>query len=110
MIRKCEKEEASLEKLLIDNPSDFQFHAAFLAYAETYDRTTKPEVRKELNQSIEALKLNQIDYSTFYRNIDRYRRGARSSQRRSRFSVKTQRKKEWRIKTKKRERSKRHRK
>lgn len=110
MIKKCNKETVSPEKLLIDNSSDFQFHAAFLAYAETYDRRTRPEVRKELNQNIEALKQNQIDYSTFYRNIDRFRRGMSTSQRRSRFSVKTQRKREWRVKTKKRERSKRHKK
>jgi hypothetical protein len=31
-------ESASLEKLLIDNPSDFQFHAAYLTYSNIYDK------------------------------------------------------------------------
>lgn len=111
MTEETEKKEANApEKLMIDNPSDFQFHAAYLAYAETYDKTTESEVRKELNQSIEALKLNQIDYSTFYRNLDQYRAGTNQSQSYGRFYVKTQRKKEWRRATQKNERIKRHKK
>ncbi len=104
------KEAISPEKLLIDNPSDFQFHAAYLAYAETYDKTTGSEIRKELNQNIEALKQNQIDYPTFYRNIDQYRTGTSQSQSYGRFYMKTQRKKEWRRAAQKNERIKRHKK
>jgi len=111
MTEETDKEEANFtQKLLIDNPSNFQFHAAYLAYAEVYDKTTNPQVRKELNQNIEALKQNQIDYRTFYGNLDRYRTGTGQSQSYGRFYVKTQRKKEWRKATQKRERIKRHRK
>ena len=111
MIEETDKKEAiSPEKLMIDNPSDFQFHAAYLAYAETYDKTTESEARKELNQSIEALKLNQIDYPTFYRNLDQYRAGTSQSQSYGRFYVKTQRKREWRRATQKNERIRRHKK
>lgn len=98
------------EKLLIDKPSDFQFHAAYVAYSDTYDRATMPETKKQLNESLLALQNNQIDYSTFYRNINQYRDGDGSSRRLFRTSIKTQRKREWRRKEQKRERIKRHRK
>jgi hypothetical protein len=39
-------EPTPVEKLLIDNPSDFQFHAAYLTYSNTYDKTTRPEIKK----------------------------------------------------------------
>lgn len=105
-----EKEATSPEKLLFDNPFNFRFHAAYLVYAEIYDTTTNPEVKKELNQHIKALKQNEINYSKFYRNVNQYRTSTNHGQSRSRFSVKTQRKREWRRKTQKRERIKRHKK
>lgn len=94
-------ESVSPEKLLIDNPSDFQFHAAYLAYSET---------RKQLNQNITALQQNQIDYPTFYKNINQYRAQDSTQHRYGRTFVKTQRKREWRRKSQKRERNKRHKK
>jgi hypothetical protein len=39
-------ESTSPEKLLIDNPSNFQFHAAYLTYSNTYDKTANPETKK----------------------------------------------------------------
>jgi len=48
------KESTSPEKLLIDNPSNFHFHAAYLTYSDIYDKTTNPETRKQLNQNITA--------------------------------------------------------
>jgi hypothetical protein len=42
------KESTSPEKLLIDSPSDFQFHAAYLTYSNTYDKTANPEAKKQL--------------------------------------------------------------
>ena len=41
----CNRESTSQEKLLIDNPSDFRFHAAYLAYSNIYDKTTNPETK-----------------------------------------------------------------
>jgi hypothetical protein len=104
------KESAPPEKLLIDNPSSFQFHAAYLTYSDTFDRTSDVEGRKQLNQNILALQQNQIDYSTFYENIDRFRGEEASRRGYSRTLIKTQRKKEWRIKTQKHERIERHKK
>jgi hypothetical protein len=101
-------ESASPEKLLIDNLSDFRFHAAYLTYSDTYDKTTNPETKKQLNQNIMALQQNQIDYPTFYRNIDQYRTGEGSQYGHGRTFIKTQKKREWRRNAQKRERNKRH--
>jgi len=103
-------ESTSPEKLLIDNPSDFQFHAAYLTYSNTYDKTTNPETKKQLNQNIRALQQNQIDYPTFYRNINQYRTEEGSQHNYSRAFIKTQRKREWRRKMQRHERIERHKK
>jgi hypothetical protein len=103
------KESVSPEKLLIDNPSDFQFHAAYLAYSSTYDKVSSPEAKKQLNENIMALQQNQIDYPAFYRNIDQYRTEGGSQHGYGRTLIKTQKKREWRRKTQKHERIERHR-
>ncbi len=102
-------ESVSPEKLLIDNPSDFQFHAAYLTYANTYDKTTNADTKELLNQNIKALQQNQIDYPTFYKNIDRYRMEEGSQHGYGRALIKTQKKREWRRKTQKHDRIERHR-
>jgi len=97
-----------IEKLLIDNPSNFQFHAAYLVYSETFDKVTEAEAKKELNQNLEDLKANKIDYETFYVNTSHHRK--LTMPRQERFSLTTQRKKDWRKKTQRQERIKRHKK
>ncbi|MDH5448823.1 MAG: hypothetical protein OEY24_05955 [Candidatus Bathyarchaeota archaeon] len=98
------------EKLLIDKPSDFQFHAAYLAYSDTYDKTSNPETKKQLNQNITSLQQNQIDYHTFYRNINQFREETSPNHSYGRAQIRTQKKREWRRKSQKRERNKRHKK
>lgn len=111
MAQESEKNEStSPEKLLIDNPSDFQFHAAYLTYSNIYDKTTNSEAKKQLNQNIRALQQNQIDYSTFYKNISQYRTEEGSQHDYGRTLIKTQRKRDWRRKTQKHERIERHKK
>lgn len=101
----------SPEKLLIDDPSNFLFHAAYLAYSEAFDKTADPEGKKQLNESIVALQQNQIDCPTFYRNIGRYREDSGPAPRQyGRMMIKTQRKREWRKQTQKHERIQRHKK
>lgn len=95
------------EKLLIDNPSDFQFHAAYIAYSEAFDKATEDEAKEKLNQSIQALQQNQMEYSVFYRNLSQYR-GANQNSHYQRSFIKTQRKREARRKAQRRERNKRH--
>lgn len=102
------KESAPPEKLLIDNPSDFLFHAAYLTYSTTYDKATSAETKKQLNQNITALQKNEIDCATFYRNISQYRT-EETQQYHGRTLIKTQKKREWRRKTQKHERIERHR-
>ncbi|HLE74546.1 MAG TPA: hypothetical protein VI864_00665 [Candidatus Bathyarchaeia archaeon] len=97
------------EKLLIDDPSNFQFHAAYFVYSELFDKATETEVKRELNMNIEALKQNQINCETFYGNIARHRKMA-PAQHQDKFSLQTQRKRDWRMKTQRQERIKRHKK
>jgi hypothetical protein len=103
-------ESASLEKLLIDDPSNFQFHAAYITYSDIYDKTTSPETKKQLNQDITALQQNQMDYKTFYEKIGQFRGPGPTQQSYGRAFIKTQKKREWRRKTQKHERIKRHKK
>ena len=97
------------EKLLIDEPTNFQFHAAYVVYSELFDSATGAEVKADLNNNIEALKENRIDRETFYRNISHHRK-LTHDQFPARFSLQTQRKKDWRVKTQRQERIKRHKK
>jgi hypothetical protein len=101
----------SPEKLLIDNPSDFLFHAAYVAYSEVFDNIADSEGKKQLNESIVALQQKKIDCSTFYRNISNYRSEGGSAPRTfGRLMIKTQRKRDWRRQTQKHERIQRHKK
>ena len=95
------------KKVLIDNPGNFQFHAAYLAYSDAYDKATDPKVKKYLNQNIIDLQQNKIDYQTFYRNISQYRQ-VDSSQYQYRSNIRTQSKSEWRSQMRRIEREKRH--
>ncbi|MGD0450367.1 MAG: hypothetical protein ABSA79_04830 [Candidatus Bathyarchaeia archaeon] len=100
---------SKIEKLIIDDPSNFQFHAAYLVYSEAFDGGNE-DAKKELNQNIEDLKENKIDAQTFYVNISRFRKLDQPMGRPGKFTVTTQRKKDWRMKTQRSERIKRHKK
>ena len=102
-------EEPQPEKLQLDDPSNFPFHAAYLVYSQVFDDATSVEVKKELNTNIEALKQGQIDFETFYRNIAHHRKIA-TMPRQDRFSLQTQRKKDWRAKEQRSDRIRRHKK
>jgi len=99
-----------IEKLLIDNPSNFQFHAAYLVYSEVFDKTNDAQAKKDLNQNIEDLHSSKIGLEMFYMNISRYRHIEQMPRQGSRLTVTTQRKKDWRMKTQRQERIKRHKK
>ena len=110
MAEESKTELTVAEKLSIDDISDFQFHAAYLKYAEAYDEATNSKIKKQLNQNILDLQQNHADYPTFYRNIEQLlvQEGPRHKYRRT--PIKTQRKREWRRKTQKRLSVKRHKK
>jgi len=98
-------------KQLIDKPSDFRFHAAYLVYSESWDRTSSSEAKQKLNEAITALSEDKIDYDTFYRQISQYRAQHGAEQFGSgsgRIFIETQRKKDWRIREERASRNKRH--
>ena len=97
------------EKLLIDEPTNFLFHAAYLVYSELFDHSTDAQAKVDLNRNLEALKENRVDCETYYRNIAPFRK-LEPGPRYDRFSVQTQRKKDWRVKTQRAERIRRHKK
>jgi hypothetical protein len=110
MTEEPNKSEAPLpEKLLIDDPMNFPFHAAYVVYAELFDNINNDDARADLNRNIEALKENRIDPETFYRNIAHHRKMG-PDQRHERFSLQTQRKRDWRKKAQRQDRIKRHKK
>ncbi|MCL2134829.1 MAG: hypothetical protein FWH37_04650 [Candidatus Bathyarchaeota archaeon] len=95
-------------KLEIDDPENFQFHAAYSVYAEAFDRTSDSDTKAELNQVILDLKDNKINYEAFYREVSPFRK--LDVPRQERFTMQTQRKKDWRKKTQRQDRIKRHKK
>ena len=103
-----EKNVQTPEKLEIDDPENFQFHAAYSVYAEAFDRTSDGETRTDLNQLILDLKGNTLDYAAFYREVAPFRK--LDVPRQERFTMQTQRKKDWRKKTQRQDRIKRHKK
>jgi hypothetical protein len=100
--------QPQIEKLLIDNPENFQFHAAYMVYSETFDKVSEEQSKQDLNKNIQDLQANTINTETFYLNISRHRK--MDVPRQERFSLATQRKKDWRKKTQRQERIKRHKK
>lgn len=108
---KTQSEEPQTEevtKLLIDDPSDFKFHAAYLAYSETWDKINSPDIRTELNDILKSLSKEEMGYSSFYKTLDEYRRRGSRHYEFSRQRIETQRKRDWRKKRNRQERNSRH--
>jgi hypothetical protein len=99
----------SVEKLLMDKPSDFIFHAAYLAYSEAWDKASA-EVKAQLNQVITSLSKGEIDTEGFYRQISQHRGEAGPDHYSfgGRMRIETTRKKDWRKKEAKSARESRH--
>jgi len=97
-------------KQLIDKPSDFRFHAAFLVYSDAWDNTSSQETKLKLNEAITALSEEKIDYETFYRQISQYRtqHGPEQFGTSGRPFIETQRKRDWRAREERASRNKRH--
>jgi hypothetical protein len=109
---KTPSEEAQVEettKLLIDKPSDFKFHAAYMAYSKTWDKLSSPQTRNELNDILVSLSKDEMSYSNFYRTLDEYRRQGSKHYEFSRERIETQRKRDWRQKQTRSQRNQRHR-
>ncbi len=96
-------------KLTIDKPSDFRFHAAFLAYSNTWDKLASEEEKTKLNEITQSLSDGEISYSEFYKRLDQFRRPGSKHYAFSRERIETQRKRDWRKKQTKNMRNARHR-
>ena len=103
-----ETKTEQVTKLLIDKPSDFKFHAAYIAYSETWDKIAESNIRSELNNILESLCKDEMDYSDFYRELDDYRRHGSKHFEFSRERIDTQRKRDWRQKQTRSQRNQRH--
>ena len=94
---------------LSDKPSDFRFHAAYLTYSDAWDRASSPDVKLKLNEILDSLSTEKIDYETFYRGISQYRVQSGSEHfGGGRAFIETQRKRDWRKREEKEGRNKRH--
>ncbi len=109
MSKEPKTNDTTVQKLLMDKPSDFKFHAAYVLYSQAWDNTSSEEDRNELNEVITLLSKGEIDYRDFYEKMRRhrvhgvYRTGGRTR-------IETQRKRDWRKKEAKNLRNKRYRK
>jgi len=109
MSQEANQEDIAVSKLPIDRPSDFRFHAAYLTYSEVWDKAASQEIRSKLNEIMESLSKNEIDYHDFYEKISQYRTSLGPELTRTRTFIETQRKKEWRRREAKSAREARHR-
>jgi hypothetical protein len=91
---KPQSNDEEVTKLMIDRPSDFRFHAAYMAYSEIWDKSVSQEVKTKLNEIMLFLSNKEISYSSFYKRLGQYRQ--RSSKYYARKRIETQRKREWR--------------
>jgi len=100
----------TVPKLLIDNPSDFKFHAAYITYSQAWDKASSSEVKMKLNETIAALSKNEIDYQSFYEQIGQYRAEFNPEHYSggTRTFIETQRKKDWRRMQERNARNARH--
>jgi hypothetical protein len=108
MTEQPNENQAPVSKLLIDDPNNFQFHAAYLVYEEAFNKASDVDAKQNLNDNIQDLKESKITAETFYANVSRYRK--LDVPRQERFSMQTQRKKDWRRKEQRQDRIKRHKK
>ena len=97
-----------VKKLLIDKPSDFKFHAAYIAYSGLWDKMESSNTKKELNNIITSLSKDELSYSKFYRALDDYRRLGSRRFEFKRDRIETQRKRDWRQKQTRSQRNQRH--
>ena len=95
------------EKILIEGSSDFSFYAAYLAYDKAWVENPDEKTRLELNNLLLSLKEKEVDYTTFYHQIDQFRKNIQQMNR-PRFKAK--KKRAWRKSEAKKTRISRHKK
>ena len=96
-----------VERILVEDLSDFKFNAAYLAYTKAWVENAGEEIRLELNRIMVSLIENKEDYSTFYYEIKKYGKNGENEYS-SRQRIKGQKKRAWRKNEAKRKRISRH--
>lgn len=100
-----EQEKGTVAKLNLDNPSDFRFHVAYMAYSEAWDENTSEDTRNRLNEIMSTLSATEADYEDFYSKISQFRTKQIEYHRER---IQGQRKRDYRISEKKSARASRH--
>jgi len=101
-----EQEKEKVTKLELDNPSDFRFHVAYMAYSEAWDENTSEDARNKLNEIMSSLTATEADYEDFYAKISQFRTNQIEYHRER---IQGQRKRDYRMSEKKSARASRHR-
>lgn len=101
-------ESKTASKLEIDRPQDFKFHIAYDVYSRAWDENASEAVRLKLNELISSLSNGESDYSSFYAQIQEYRKDL-SSFKSGRTRIETQRKRDWQRSDARDRRNRRHR-
>ncbi len=101
-------ETKSHSKLQIDRADDFKFHIAYGVYSKAWDENVSDAVRMKLNELISALASDENGYSSFYAQMEQYRKdlGFRPS---GRTRIETGRKRQWQRTQNRDARNRRHR-
>ena len=98
------QEKESVQKLQLDNLSDFKFHVAYMAYSKAWDENMSEGSRTEINQFISSLSSGKANYDEFYANLSQFRKQVEFRRER----IQGQRKRDWRRSEKKESRNARH--
>jgi len=102
-------EPKEVTKLMVDRPSDFKFHAAYLAYSNLWEKSSQ-ETRVKLNELVSSLSNQEIDYATFYQKMGQYTGNSSKHYPWSRDLIVIQKKSDWRKREESESRNIRHRK
>ena len=103
-------EEETVAKVVFEDVSDFKFNVAYEAYSKAFDKMSRAEEKRRLNNKISQLYKNEISYGSFYNEINQYLGEVGGSQGFSRARIQTKSKREYRREEQKVERIKRHKK
>jgi hypothetical protein len=98
--------DESVSKLIIDEPSDFRFHAAYTAYSKAWDNASSEEDKVKLNEIMHSLSEGKTSYTVFYGELSHFRE--EFTEYRGRTRIRGQRKRDWRRSEAKKMRSSRH--
>ncbi|MBN1682265.1 hypothetical protein JW865_01780 [Candidatus Bathyarchaeota archaeon] len=95
-------------KLVFKPKDDFKFIAAYEAYSKGFDKA-KEENQLQLNELIQKLYEDEIDYQNFYYNVNQFISGTDDNKSFRRARIEGQRKQEYQKSERKRGRNERYR-